>query len=646
MADRSAEVGHTKVTNRVDIPTRASNCASYLNDVVAVLIEDDATSLRERIEDERGRFRVWASNLGAFHTAQSVKSLEFRLRNSERMHQSVIDGLKRLSELSYRLYRIQSGMSPNRVASFHQNSSDTDDNGRLNKGDDGGIEPTSEVNELCLGIGSAISHLFSLSMLIRRERPKGRLPNPHSFVPREHSTDITHVRDKFPKLAHSPWLMQRLGNAITLRREALRYRQLHRKELAAQPRSDHVSDNLSGIVATTFVDSTNDSDEPKMQIENNQDRESVFTSATSFISSYSNLDDLGPRIPDLSDMVLDGVSLQYGGPFECPYCRTIQNVANRPEWKRHVYSDLQLYVCTFEHCLSQPFESRHAWFQHEMDNHRRQWLCSFCNSSATVLANKVDMENHLRDSHIESVTLAQLRWLLETCDRPSLQSGTLHCLFCDQWDPSMGGSRITTQFGRHVARHLQAIAPASMPLSIDGLHIRSAESEKEEDSDTASEANEEGLEDADDLPHTNEVVHLTQSSYRAKALYSYDANPEDPNELSFSKDEILNVNDIEGLWWHASRENGDIGIVPSNYLLLRDESGRMDSVQRSRHIQRSYPYSAKALDSYYANPEDPNELSFKRDEILNVSDIEERWWKARSENGDEGIVPSNYLLLL
>lgn len=102
MADRSAEVGHTKVTNRVDIPTRASNCASYLNDVVAVLIEDDATSLRERIEDERGRFRVWASNLGAFHTAQSVKSLEFRLRNSERMHQSVIDGLKRLSELSYR----------------------------------------------------------------------------------------------------------------------------------------------------------------------------------------------------------------------------------------------------------------------------------------------------------------------------------------------------------------------------------------------------------------------------------------------------------------------------------------------------------------------------------------------------------------
>jgi len=168
-------------------------------------------------------------------------------------------------------------------------------------------------------------------MLIRRQRPRGRLPELEDFA-LESSPDISYLTDKFPKAKSNLWLARRLGNNISRHRRLIQYRQHHRESLAKRDikGSDHA--DTATIVATTFHEGEKSSGTHQTLQDADSSRMSIFTSATSFLSLEDGTT-TGRSIPDLSDMTLDGVQLDYGEPFECPYCRTIQNVMNRYEWK-------------------------------------------------------------------------------------------------------------------------------------------------------------------------------------------------------------------------------------------------------------------------------------------------------------------------
>ncbi|WVQ83498.1 hypothetical protein IAT38_005639 [Cryptococcus sp. DSM 104549] len=60
----------------------------------------------------------------------------------------------------------------------------------------------------------------------------------------------------------------------------------------------------------------------------------------------------------------------------------------------------------------------------------------------------------------------------------------------------------------------------------------------------------------------------TGYKYRARALYAYSASPDDPNEVSFMKGDILDVVDNSGKWYSVRTPSGATGIAPSNYLTM------------------------------------------------------------------------------
>ncbi|KAI8074351.1 uncharacterized protein B0P05DRAFT_580186 [Gilbertella persicaria] len=60
-------------------------------------------------------------------------------------------------------------------------------------------------------------------------------------------------------------------------------------------------------------------------------------------------------------------------------------------------------------------------------------------------------------------------------------------------------------------------------------------------------------------PHLEYLIPVT-------AIHNYHANKEDPNELSFTKGEVLYVQEKKGSWWQAKKANGTIGMIPSNYV--------------------------------------------------------------------------------
>ena len=134
--------------------------------------------------------------------------------------------------------------------------------------------------------------------------------------------------------------------------------------------------------------------------------------------------------------------------------------------RKHVFSDLQPYICTFLNCPKEDelYGSQREWFDHEVQFHRREWYCDVCSES---FLQKTSFQDHIRAEHSELVTEGDFGFtaVISRCER-AIVNGIV-CPLC--------GTELTFQaLEKHLGLHLQEIALFALPRPVpDGGSIDS-----------------------------------------------------------------------------------------------------------------------------------------------------------------------------
>ena len=86
--------------------------------------------------------------------------------------------------------------------------------------------------------------------------------------------------------------------------------------------------------------------------------------------------------------------------------------------RRHVFRDLQPYVCMHEHCVcdGHTFRRRRDWEAHEITEHYSQWNCPL-NTTHSPSATRTILQEHLLKAHGDTLTVSQIPLILPVCRR-------------------------------------------------------------------------------------------------------------------------------------------------------------------------------------------------------------------------------------
>ena len=259
------------------------------------------------------------------------------------------------------VYAIASGARVNRQAASPEDDEgddELDDLDNISNSSETIGEPSklSEAQEIFESAKETITSLFRLSIIIRNASPRDRFAKALAARqnPFNEQFDISHVGHKFPllEIKENQWLKERLGRAITQRRQFLRYAHEHRNKIGKEPKDVWAPEGQEdGKEQLLIVDWSGEDQKSKTALTNRSGAASTLAptnastllpsaleemeedfhddiSQTSYAMSMGDdIDDGKLHLPRLAD-VAKGIS-----PFECPLCWTIQDMKKESSWR-------------------------------------------------------------------------------------------------------------------------------------------------------------------------------------------------------------------------------------------------------------------------------------------------------------------------
>ncbi|KAF8417857.1 hypothetical protein EV426DRAFT_352969 [Tirmania nivea] len=471
---RSPDLANDAIPTKTSIASQYERCIYTFSQLYERLESTDYDhDILSRIEDEIGRFRVWAAQVGVRRSGSA--SLNYRLREAPHVHSRVSElideiqedlenGLNIVDDLSYSgpEWEISLGVDPE-------------------TGSDNGTK-SSELESLLKDIRHITTSLYKISTAIRNPVPRERLAKFAAIdVSHFKLSDIADIRQKFPEAPE--YLVKRLGEANCKRRQLLQFYKIHHHNSAQyndlplpsdegnashRPKASRQFDIVIGDRGNTTT--CFKSDATKLTPLQSQP-------ATTIKPDTVVLDELGPDDDLLSEIFYavstnEHIRIQAspashteaafnGESFQCPYCYQITKVENLHSWKIHVCRDLQPYVCTQVGCQDHEklYDSQYSWYAHEVQAHRSEWYCNACSRPF----DKEPFKTHLRNVHgmncDEEITV-----MVEQCIREKETPEA--CVMC-------GVHLCVADIRKHLGRHLLDAAMLLLPYLVPDEDPRS-----------------------------------------------------------------------------------------------------------------------------------------------------------------------------
>ncbi|KAI3342035.1 hypothetical protein F4824DRAFT_271959 [Ustulina deusta] len=489
-----APVINSEIIASERLGTQYSEClASFQRFLVRCSQDDGLNSSRglEKCFEEYSRLKIWGHQKRAALKPSVPGSLAATLQGQPKLqgvlfeiYEQMIDGFHRIDSSS----SASLAKSLDFLADEYNNDGGSETRSEVS--DDSSTEDESSiVSRIIKCIFESIEELYRVSSLIRRRRLTGRyLRSTLSILDPTCDQEYEHVRQKV-------LLWQKQQKDETLQDQAIdtASQLVHFEEETATPeflanrQSREKISNPQEFVLLRRLAASNikrrrqlgywdaypyQGDSETVDMKSTKPASTAFTFSTvarsAIFPDQLNLNRNGIpqtlyaptlvgkhatlRVPDRP--TLDGSA----SSFECPYCHTkliVEEMDVRENWKRHVFRDLRPYICTFPDCLDPErlFLTRHDWIYHEMQIHRRQWICQPCSRQ---YLSKSEMTEHLRRVHNPSIKDRELTSLLEMSERPIDEAHVDNCPFCH-------GSMSTKRLLDHMAGHMEELALFSLP---------------------------------------------------------------------------------------------------------------------------------------------------------------------------------------